>query len=129
MSETLERPRTYRTTREMGPEGHVTYAWDAADDEWMLPLIRRKMEEGYVFWIIKREPLRETELRRVEDIGDQRHVVIRSQEARELFAQGRIALAAEDEGDGPEEVVTGRARTAEEAVAADTVSHRPMRGG
>jgi hypothetical protein len=128
MSETIT--KTFHSTRELGPEGHVSYAWDADDDEWMLPLIRQKMADGYVFWIVKRNPLREEQLRNVEDVADSRHVIIRDEAARQLFEDGHIALVAEGEdfNDLPEQHF-GRARTPEEAVAADTVSHRPLRGG
>jgi hypothetical protein len=125
MSETLD--QTIRIMHTMDAAGHTSLGWDAADDEWILPLIRRKMVEGYVFWIVRRNPLREVRMERVEDIGDTRHVIIRDAESRELFEQGRIGLVSVDAEDDLE--VTRRARTAEEVVANDTVQHRPLRGG
>jgi hypothetical protein len=111
----------------MDANGHTSLGWDAADDEWMLPLIRRKMAEGYVFWIVRRNPLREVRMERIEDIGETRHVIIRDAQSRELLEQGRIGLVTVDADDDLE--VVGRASTAEEVAANDTVSHRPLRGG
>jgi len=125
MSATLN--RSIRIMHVMDAAGHTSLGWDVADDEWMLPLIRRKMAEGYVFWIVRRNPLREVRLERIEDIGDIRHVIIRDAESRELFEQGRIGLVSVDREDDLQ--VIGRASTAEEVVANDTVSHRPLRAG
>ena len=117
---------TRRVMQIMDERGHTSLGWDAEDDAWVLPMIRRKMDEGYVFWIVQRRPLREVQLTRVEDIGDNRHVIVRDSEARTLFEQGRIGVAQDDEA---EIETVRRAQTAEEAVANDTVAHRGMRGG
>jgi hypothetical protein len=110
----------------MGPEGDTSFQWDATDDNWVLPMIRQKMEEGYTFWVIKRNPLREEEADSADDIGDARTVIIRDTDARRLFEQGHIRMMRP--GDRPVEATT-RARNAEQAVAADTVAHAPLRGG
>ncbi len=112
----------------MDDAGHTSFGWDAEDDEWVLPMIRLKMAEGYVFWIVRRNPLREVRLERVEDVRESRHVIIRDQAARTLFEQGRIGIAASI--DDEEDVETlRRARTPEEAVSHDTIAHRGLRGG
>jgi hypothetical protein len=120
---------TRRILRMMDQQGHTSFGWDAEDDEWVLPMIRRKMDEGYVFWIVRRRPLREVELTRVEDIGENRHVIIRDQDARTLFEEGRIGLVQGDADEDEPVVTERRARTPEEVVANDTVAHRSLRGG
>ena len=128
MSETLE--RTFRTLSFLTGDGDTTYGWDSADDAWVLPMIQSKIDAGYVFWIVKRNPLREIKLRMAEDARDTRSVIIRDGDARILFEQGRIGLLAQTVAGRTEEMVSERrARTAEEAVSHDTVAHRPMRGG
>ena len=104
---------------------------NVVDDEWVIPMIQRKMDEGWVFWIVQRNPLREEQLRRVEDIGPNRHVIIRDRAARELFEQGRIGLAdtnadtrRDDQGGRPR-----RTTSAREAARSDTVAHPPLAGG
>jgi hypothetical protein len=84
------------------------------------------MEQGYVFWVVRRNPLREVRLERVEDVGDNRHIIIRDAASRTLFEQGHIALVSADEGDAQ---TVRRARTPEEVAANDTVAHRGLRGG
>lgn len=124
MSEVLQRVRIMRF---MDGGGHTSFGWDPEDDEWVLPMIRRKMAQGYVFWIVRRRPLREIQLTRVGEIGENRHVIIRDQASRELFEQGRIALAHEEDDEPLERI--GIADTPEEAVASDTIAHRGLRGG
>ena len=126
MSEVLE--RSVRVMWMTDNRGHTTWGWDAEHDPWVLPLIRRKMDEGYVFWIVKRNPLREVELRRIEEIGDNRTVIIQGDElSRELFEQGRIGLVTDHSQEDLE--VLGAATTPEEVVANDTVAHRPLGRG
>lgn len=125
MSEVLE--RSIRIMWLADNRGHTTWGWDEEHDPWVLPLIRKKMDEGYVFWIVRRNPLREVQLQRIEDIGHDRTVVIMGDElSRELFEQGRIGLIT-DHGEDLETVRP--ARTPEEAVANDTVAHRPLGRG
>jgi hypothetical protein len=116
-----------RTMNLMDETGHTSFGWDAADDAWVLPMIRKKMAEGFVFWIVKRNPLREIRLERAEDVTDTRHVIIRDGDARKLFEEGRIGLAAVDDDDEIQTV--RRARTPEEVASNDTVAHRGLRGG
>lgn len=124
MSEVLTRIRVMDL---MDGGGHTSFGWDADDDEWVIPMIRQKMQQGFVFWIVKRNPLREIRLERAEDVGNTRHVIIRDEAARTLFEQGRIGLVTTE----PEENVqtVRRASTAEEVAANDTVAHRRLRSG
>jgi hypothetical protein len=124
MSDVLTRVRVHDY---MDGDGHTSFGWDETDDEWVIPMIRRKMAQGFVFWIVKRNPLREIRLERVADIGDSRHVIIRDEAARTLFEQGRIALASDD--DENDVVRLHRAESAEEAASHDAVAHRRLAGG
>jgi hypothetical protein len=127
MSDVLSVVRTIRIMDVMDDAGHTSFGWDAEDDEWVLPMIREKMRQGYVFWIVRRNPLREIRLEAVSDLRDNRHVIIRDDAARNLFEQGRIGIVA-DGGDDASEPVR-RARSGEDAVENDTVVHRGLRGG
>lgn len=111
----------------MNESGHTSFGWDPEDDQWVLPMIRLKMAAGFTFWIVRRNPLREVELKRIEELGDVRNVIIKDQASRELFEAGRIGIATS--GDEAELRVSRRAATAEEAVREETVVHRPLRGG
>jgi hypothetical protein len=117
--------------------GHTALGWDEADDEWVIPLIRRKMEQGYVFHAVRmvnrrgQEPTtREVRLRRVEQIGPTRRVLIHDEEAQKLFNEGRIGLHVEPADAGEFVFDRGRRITdPREAVREDTIAARPMRGG
>jgi hypothetical protein len=131
MSETMMR---VRTNSAMGREGHITFGWEKADDEWVEKMIQKKMSEGHVFWIVRSSPMREERLTRVKDINDDRHVVIRDPDARKLFEQGKIGImerprgAAQADDDKTIEPMR-RAASAAEAARSDTVSHAQARGG
>ena len=45
---------TIRVMDLMDKAGHTSFGWDSSDDEWVIPLIQQKMNEGYVFWIVRR---------------------------------------------------------------------------
>lgn len=124
MSDVLSRIRIMDL---MDGSGHTSFGWDAEDDAWVIPMIRQKMAEGFVFWIVRRNPMREVQLQRVEDVQDLRHVIIRDQGARTLFEQGRIGIVGST-GDDEIEAVR-RARTPEEVVRNDTLARRGHVGG
>ncbi len=113
--------------------GHSVFGWDAADDDWVIPLIRRKMEQGYTFYGVRQiitGGTRERRLTRVEQIGPTRRVLVHDEDAQKLFNEGRIGLHVEPAGAG-EFVFERGARITDPAQAAreDTVAMRPARGG
>lgn len=128
---TREKAARVRVLRFMDGQGHTSFGWDPEDDHWVLPMIREKMEQGYVFWVVRRpEPLRrlqEVQLERVEDIGETRNIIIRDDASRRLFEQGRIALFSDSDDEDLERV--RRATSAEDVVANDTIASRPFGRG
>lgn len=108
----------------MDGTGHTSFGWDASDSDWVIPMIRRKMAEGYVFWIIEHD--RQVRLERVEDLGEHRLVIINEPDAKELFERGKIGIVTDE----PDEVTRRRrARSAEEIARNHTVAHRALTGG
>lgn len=107
----------------MNGSGHSSFGWDAADDEWVLPMIRKKIAEGWIFRHVTAGTM--TVLERVEDIGDSRLIAIEDRDARELFEKGKIGIVNETS----DLQAGGRIRSAEEVVRSDTLAHRPLRGG
>lgn len=110
----------------MDESGHMTWSWDEANDERIIPAIQHMMDAGYVFWIVKREPLREEELEDIDDLRTNRHVIIRNEDFAELMDSGVLRLNNRDTA--PLEQVR-RATDARDAAANDTVAHRPLRAG
>lgn len=131
MSEVLGRPAsTIRTLSFLTGDGDNTYGWQDADDTWVIPMIQKKMDEGYVFWIVRRNPTREVRIRTAEEAKATRKIIIKDNDARILFEQGRIGIVSQSVAGRTEETVRERrAHTAEEAASNDTVVHRPARGG
>jgi hypothetical protein len=123
MSETLTSRRHMAI---MDESGHVTWTWDEANDAQVIPAIERMMLDGYVFWIVKRDPLREEELEDVADLSTNRHVIIKNEDFRELMSAGVLRATNADAAPLTQE---RRAETAREAATHDTVAHRPLRGG
>lgn len=130
MLETATQPSDLRTLSFLTGDGDTTYGWTAADDAWVIPMIQKKMDEGYVFWIVRHNPLREARLRTAAEAADSRSVIIKDADARQLFEQGRIGIVSQPVRDRQDQTTRERrAVTAEEAASSDTVAHRPARGG
>lgn len=121
-----------RTLDFLDQTGHTAFGWDAADDEWVLPLIQSKMDQGYNFWIVKPKRLgngvTERQIRKVSQVGPTRRVMIHDEDARKLFEGGRIGMHVKARAED-DYVFERRARTAREAVENDTIAHRAPRGG
>lgn len=144
MSETMElqAPVTNEdavigSTRCLDESGHVTLAWAERNIEAVTKFIREKMARGFKFYIIKDDPIREEELRRVADLGDEKAVRIHDADADRLFRDGHVAVQGNDDDEDEDEAPIGdppadaprTARTAEEAARRHTVSHRARVGG
>lgn len=114
--------------------GHTVFGWDAENDDWVIPLIRRKMEQGFTFYavrIVGRGPgTRERRLTKVEQIGPTRRVLVHDPDAQKLFNEGRIGLRVEPAGENEFVFERGRRITdPDEAAREDTMSMRASRGG
>jgi hypothetical protein len=126
------RPIRRRHMTCLDESGHVTWAWDRKNDDQIIPAIQRMMDQGYVFWILKRDEEREgsqifeEELEDVADLRMNRSVVIRNDDFAELVAAGVLHLDSTDDTPLQQERRTTDAR---EAAANDTVTHRPLRAG
>jgi hypothetical protein len=124
MSETMAPP--IRTLSFLTGDGDNTYGWEEKDDEWVIPMIQKKMDEGYVFWIVRRPAEAAVRLRQARDALPLRSILIKDDASRILFEQGRISMVSQDSA----EVVRERlATSAADAAANDTVAHRRPAGG
>ena len=110
----------------MDGTGHTSLGWDESDAEWIIPMIRRKLAQGYTFWIIDVDNNQRLKLERIEDLGDRRLLVMESPEAKELLEQGKIGLVVNE----PEQVAhQRRSRDPAEIARNHTVAHRGLQGG
>jgi hypothetical protein len=119
----------------MGRDGHFTFAWDAENDSEVEAQIRRKMDQGVVFRILRRGPFSGAQhqvIRSVEEITDDRKVVIADADVAAFFAAGVARHASTDpfdEDDITEAPPATRARTPREVRQNETIAHRPLAGG
>lgn len=118
---------TRRRMAMMDESGHMTWSWDEANDEQVIPAIQRLMDNGYVFWIVRRDPLREDELEadEINELRENRHIIIKNEDFAELMRAGVMRLTNDDADLTRER----RATDAADAAANDTVAHRPLRAG
>lgn len=130
---TASSPRL-RTTEWLGPHGHVSFGWEEQNDEWILPMIKQKMAEGYVFWIVERNNFanmgvfeHEVQIKDIGEIGKLRRVLMHDDDARKLMETGKIKLTKEF-GESDYKAVK-RADTAEEVVGKSSIAHRRAQGG
>lgn len=117
-----------RTMALLNETGDITIGWSEADDATMLPMIEEKLRQGYSFFIVKGED--EVRLKRVDQIGASRTVIMADKEAERLFAAGKVGLVEKAKGmvRGTVETIR-RATSAEDVVKNDTVAMRPFAGG
>lgn len=111
--------------------GDQTIVWTEDRDAAMVEIIRKKMAEGIVFFIIEPRffgllPSRKTELAKADDAAKYRALAIRDEDFARFV------------GDGHGEVVktpdapvrnTRKAKSAEEAASTQSVGVRQMTGG
>jgi len=111
----------------MGPSGDRAISWDDADSEKMISYIQSKMDAGWMFFIVERGSIeRWKPLKSAEDARATKSVVMVEPELAAAVETG-VALVSEAKGATID--TSGRAKTAEEVAANDTVAVRPARGG
>lgn len=107
--------------------GDVTLGWEASNDEDVRTIIQKKLDEGFVFFIAPSDhPEQHLRVRKFEQIGDRRQVIIPDRDFHELFVEGKIVVVGQPITSDTARPVAGpeRARTADAVMANNTVAHR-----
>ena len=105
--------------------GDITLSWTEDRDEVMKEIIKRKMEEGYTFFIVK-TTLRGTNYTKVTSVDQiKKHKITLTDKEAEALVDGSSLTSLSS---GTVEVVE-RAKTAQQVVESSTVATRPARGG
>jgi hypothetical protein len=108
--------------------GDVTIGWTDDNHDAMVEMIREKMAQGFTFFVVRGED--HVRLRKIEDIGTEREVVLDDSHAEALFKAGKIGLVERLRTAASDTIDTiRRAITPEDAATTNTVAIRPMRGG
>lgn len=111
--------------------GDQTIVWDESSDERMTEIIRKKMEQGVVFFVIEPRffgllPSKKTPLTNADDARKHRALAIRDEDIAKFVGEG-----GGDVVKTPDKAVQTirKAKTAEEVAKNESVGVKPMRGG
>lgn len=112
--------------------GDVCISWNKESETEMLTYIQKKIDAGYVFFIMDssffRMKKRKKYISSVNDIGTNRKVYLDDADAEKLYEEKKISLVKLNGGDLTYDTVA-KATTAQEVLNHNTVATRPLRGG
>jgi hypothetical protein len=110
--------------------GDTTICWDEDTAATMVPIIERKMAEGYKFYIIKPVPLtkmtRLGKAKNIAEVSKAGSVVIKDAELEQLFLGGKIATTR---GTNDNIDAVRKATSANDVATNQSVGVRAQRGG
>ncbi len=111
--------------------GDTTIVWDEDTDDKMIAIIQRKMDEGFVFYIVKptlipmiRRTVKAKSIKQIRDAGS---VLIRDEALEKLFLAGSISTASAAADDAIEPL--RKAESANDVATNHAVAVRPAKGG
>lgn len=111
--------------------GDIAITWEANDDVRVLSYLQKKMNEGYVFFVVDKKFFRlVNRKKRVTDVnklGKERTIYLDDEDAEALVKDQVVTLTQLESGSNLETV--RRAKTAKEAAANTTVGVKPLAGG
>lgn len=119
-----------RSTVLLNENGDTTIAWDESNDEKMIELIQKKMNEGMTFFIIKQKffnliPVK-VRLKNTDDVLENRQVIVKDEDFNEVITNG-TAVPYKRNATDIETVAV--ATTAKEAAQNHTVAVTQRKGG
>lgn len=115
----------------LNEQGDQTIVWTEDRDEAMVEIIRKKMAEGIVFFVIEPRffgllPSKKTELKNADEARKHRALAIRDEDFAKFVGDGKGDVVKT-----PDEPIRGsrKAASAEEAAKSESVGVKPMKGG
>lgn len=111
--------------------GDITIAWDDSNTDLIKEKIKKKLEEGYTFFIVKKRffGIFETKEKLIDagvlKKGDK--ILVKDKEIEELFSKGAVGLINNKEN--IEFETDRRTANVNEIIENDTIALRPLRGG
>lgn len=114
--------------------GDTAISWNDENDLEVLSYIQKKMNEGYIFFIMDEHHMKITGRQRfinsVNDITKERKVYMDDKEVADLFQNQKVDIVKVDLNKGNELTLGGRrAKSAKEVVKNKTTAIKPVRGG
>lgn len=120
-----------RATTILNEAGDQTIVWDEASDDAMTEIIRKKMAQGVVFFVIEPRffgllPSKKTPLTDADEARKHRALAIKDEDFAKFVGEGSGDVVKTP--DKPVSTVR-KAKNAEEVAKNESVGVRPMRGG
>ncbi len=119
-----------KSVRLMGRDGDRVLVWEADQDAAMVAFIQKKMDQGYMFFVVDKNVEPGTEvwkaLASAKDAKKTRRVTMSDPDAEAEVAAGRAGVAKSGSNDV---ATTRKATTARDAADNNTVAVRSASGG
>jgi hypothetical protein len=116
----------------LNQQGDVTLVWEEEDDDKIIPVIEKKLAEGFAFFIIEPRLMglmkpKKVRLTDAEEARRHRALAIRDEDLAGFLRAGDTAVTVRT----PASRVRGsrKSTSASEIAAAESVAVQPMRGG
>ena len=110
--------------------GDVTITWDEKYEAEMRELIKKKIEEGYVFFIVKRKMLgllkTKEQVVSIDQVKKGVDLLLKDEDAIALFSAGKINVTKEHVSDFESE---GSSKDVDRILKEDTLLVRPIAAG
>lgn len=112
----------------LNESGDITIEWTEEHEERMKELIKKKLDDGYTFFIIKKVFgfERKCRLRRVGDIKVGSKLFLKDDDAIRLFSEGIISAKATDDRKFD---TTHSSKDVDEISKSDSLAVRPIAAG
>ena len=117
---------TIRALTLLNESGDTTITWEEEQDEKWERVIQKKMDEGFVFFIIKPRARKKTPLKTVKDAFVKRTLYIKDEDISKLLEEGHGDVIATPKT--PPETVK-RGKSAKEVASSQSVGMGQRRGG
>ena len=112
----------------LNESGDITIEWTEEHEERMKELIRKKLQQGYTFFILKKifGFERKCRLRKVGDIKIGSKLFLKDEDAIRLFSEGIVSASATEDRKFD---TTHSSKDIDEIAAADSLAIRPISAG
>lgn len=112
-----------RTSSLLCSLGDITIGWKAENDAAVLPVIQKMIDNGVVFFIMRKT--KQVPVEKITQAADARKVIIPDASLQSLFAGSLLTVTSLLMGETTGEI----AKTAEQVAENDTIATNPIGGG
>ncbi len=127
----MEQTAATRSLTFLDETGDITIVWDEESEDQMIPLIQKRLDEGYQFFILQPRaipilPPKKVRAKNVEEIKKAGCAILKDADMDQLFKEGTISTSTASTGSLD---VVRKGKTAKEIKSSQAVAVKPARGG